>query len=80
MEALCLEYPLGFLEGILGCLGLSLAMVAPAERRLEPLRRGLALLVLALRLLETLLGCWELLVPGWLGQLACPLVKRPGRG
>ena len=83
VEALCFERLhclLGFLAAILGCLGLSLAMVDPAESRLEPFRRGFALLVLALRLLETLSGCWELLVPGWLGQLACPFVERPGRG
>ena len=55
-------------------------MVDPAERRLEPLCRGFAFLVLALCELEALPGSWELLVPGWLGQLARPLVQGPGRG
>ena len=83
MDALCSERfdcPLGFVEGILCCLGLTLAVVDSAECRLEPFRRGLALLVLALCQLEALPGCRELLVLGWLGQLARPFVKRPGRG
>ena len=77
METLGLE-PLdrlfGLVEGVPGRLGLPLPVVYPAERRLEPLRRGLALFVLSLRLLQALFRCWELLVPGWLGQLASPLV------
>ena len=45
-------------EGVLGCLGLACAMIDSAESRLEPLRRGFALLVLALRELEALPGGW----------------------
>ena len=41
-----------------GCLGLARAVVDSAESRLEPFRRGFALLVLALRELEALPGGW----------------------
>ena len=83
MEALRFQYFQGLLrlaEGVPGCLGLARAVVDSAESRLEPFRQGLALLVLALRELEALPGCWELLVPGRLGQFACPFVEGPGRG